>query len=618
MVSQIEIATLGDGTTTTLTPETVSQTRDGSLELLRRRLSGPLDDILLKALRKEPDQRYASVAAFAEDLRRYVDEQPVSVSWDGRLYRAKRLLRRYRTPAAALALLIVVIAITALLTARLRSDARASAALNGGATSPAQIAPRPSVAVIGFRNLSERPADQWLSTAMAEMLTTELAGDGQLRVLPAERVARAQADLDHSAARAPSQADIERLRGALASDLVVFGTFIVNEGAAPRTLRFDVRVQRAGLDPISVAGTGDEGQLFALIANVGRELRAQLGLRESSADATRSVRAALPQTTEATKLYAEGASRLRVLDAVAAKELLEQASTREPDNPMIQTALAAAWTALGYDARAATAAQKAFDSSSALGREQRLNVEGRLYDAQRKWPKAVDVYRTLWGFFSDNVEYGLQLATAQTAAGQAADALKTVEAMRQLRPPQNEDPRIDLEQAQASSALGDFPHELMAAQQALQRAEHGGSRHLIARARLLQGVSYFNQGQSGPAEQSLESARQGFIDVGDRAGAARALNSLATVLGDKQDLSRAVRMYQQALAMSEQIGDRRSMSASLNNLGVTLKDQRRPCPRARALAPARNRRSELDRHLAQQHWGCALRTGPAPGRRQVL
>src|SRR5258706_2820585 len=70
VVSQIEITTLGDGTTTTLTPEAVSQTRDGSLELLRRRLSGPLDDILLKALRKEPDQRYASVAAFAEDLRR--------------------------------------------------------------------------------------------------------------------------------------------------------------------------------------------------------------------------------------------------------------------------------------------------------------------------------------------------------------------------------------------------------------------------------------------------------------------------------------------------------------------------------------------------------------------
>src|SRR4029079_8657446 len=99
--------------------------------------------------------------------------------------------------------------------------------------------------------------------------------------------------------------------------------------------------------------------------------------------------------------------------------------SREPGNAVIQTALAAAWTSLGYDARAAAAAQKAFESSGDLGREQRLIVEGRLYAAQRKWPNAVDVYRTLWGFFSDNIEYGLQLAAAQTAAGPAKDGVQT-------------------------------------------------------------------------------------------------------------------------------------------------------------------------------------------------
>src|SRR5438128_1738926 len=108
----------------------------------------------------------------------------------------------------------------------------------------------------------------------------------------------------------------------LGSDFILFGTFVVTEGVAPRTLRIDVRIQRARQDPLSVSGTGDEGELFALISSVGRDLRVHLGLRDRSAEATRSVRAALPQTTEATKLYAEGASRLRVLDAVAAKDLL--------------------------------------------------------------------------------------------------------------------------------------------------------------------------------------------------------------------------------------------------------------------------------------------------------
>jgi len=597
VVGRVDTSTLEDGTIATVTPATVSTTRDGTVEMIRQRLSGPLDDILLKALRKEPNERYQSVAAFADDLRRCVAAQPVAVSWDGRRYRAKRLLRRYRTPIAATLLFVLLLAITTALTTQWSRD-RSGAAGNNSPPPAQPIAPRPSVAVLEFRNLSSRAEDQWLSTAMSEMLTTELAGDGQLRVLPAERVARAHVDLNQPAASALSEDAIERLRKTLASDFLVFGTFIINEHVTPRTVRMDVRIQRANMAPVSASATGDPGELFTLVAHVGRQLRAHLGLRESPDEAARNVRALFPQTTEATKLYAEGASRLRVLDAVTARDLLERAAEREPGNPMIQTALAAAWAALGYDARAANAARKAFDSSRDLGREQRLNVEGRLYGAQRKWPDAVGVYRTLWGFFSDNVEYGLQLAAAQTAAGLAADALETVKAMRRLPSPQNEDPRIDLEHGQAWSALGDFPHELDAIQQALRRAELGGARHLVARARLLEGRSYYNQGQLGLAEESLNIARQAFIDIGDRAGAASALNSLASVLGDRHELPRAELMYGQALAASEQIGDQRGMSSALNNLGVVLKDQRR----FDAARRAHERALALRREIADRNW----------------
>ena len=65
-----------------------------------------------------------------------------------------------------------------------------------------------------------------------------------------------------------------------------------------------------------------------------------------------------------------------------------------------------------------------------------------------------------------------------------------------------------------------------------------------------------------------------FVSAGDKAGAASALNSLATVLADQQDLSRAQRMYEESLAASEEVGDGRGMSAALNNLGILFKDQR--------------------------------------------
>ena len=54
---------------------------------------------------------------------------------------------------------------------------------------------RRSVAVLGFRNLPGRPQDNWLSAAFCEMLNTELAAGGELRLVSGEDVARARSEL---------------------------------------------------------------------------------------------------------------------------------------------------------------------------------------------------------------------------------------------------------------------------------------------------------------------------------------------------------------------------------------------------------------------------------------
>lgn len=70
---------------------------------LRRRLRGDLDTIVLKALRKEPDRRYPSVAALADDLGRYLEGLPVWARSDSLGYRASKFLRRNALPVAATA-----------------------------------------------------------------------------------------------------------------------------------------------------------------------------------------------------------------------------------------------------------------------------------------------------------------------------------------------------------------------------------------------------------------------------------------------------------------------------------------------------------------------------------
>jgi serine/threonine protein kinase len=77
---------------------------------LRRLLRGDLDTIVAKALKKEPKERYSSVTAFADDLRRYLRNEPISARPDTIIYRAAKFTRRHRTAMAFTTLAFVATA----------------------------------------------------------------------------------------------------------------------------------------------------------------------------------------------------------------------------------------------------------------------------------------------------------------------------------------------------------------------------------------------------------------------------------------------------------------------------------------------------------------------------
>ena len=72
-----------------------------------RLLKGDLDNIILKALRKEPERRYSSVEQFAEDIRRHQMGLPVTASKDTWNYRAGKFIQRNKISAAAAALILI-------------------------------------------------------------------------------------------------------------------------------------------------------------------------------------------------------------------------------------------------------------------------------------------------------------------------------------------------------------------------------------------------------------------------------------------------------------------------------------------------------------------------------
>jgi serine/threonine protein kinase len=86
-----------------VTPETISASRRSRQEKLSAQLGGDLDNITLMALRKEPERRYGSVEQFAEDIRRHLENLPVSAHGDSLHYRARKFATRHRAGISAAA-----------------------------------------------------------------------------------------------------------------------------------------------------------------------------------------------------------------------------------------------------------------------------------------------------------------------------------------------------------------------------------------------------------------------------------------------------------------------------------------------------------------------------------
>ncbi len=108
-INRTETIPNADGSTRAITPETVSRTREGQIEKLRRRLRGDLDNIVLMALRKEPHRRYGSAAQLAEDLRRSLEGEPVLARKDTFAYRGAKFVRRHKIGVAAAAALVLTL-----------------------------------------------------------------------------------------------------------------------------------------------------------------------------------------------------------------------------------------------------------------------------------------------------------------------------------------------------------------------------------------------------------------------------------------------------------------------------------------------------------------------------
>jgi eukaryotic-like serine/threonine-protein kinase len=490
----------------------------------------------------------------------------------------RRSVREQLTASNTVVLMLIAISlllIAAVLVDRSLSVRRLwnrSSRNDAGITSRVQA--RRSVAVLGFQNLSGREQEAWLSTALSEMLRTELAAGEKLRIISGEEVARAKQELSWKSAGSLSKDGMAKVTQDFGPDLIVVGSYTVIGDEGSLKLRLDARIQdtKSGEVIAEIAETGPETNLFDLVLRAGARLRQSLGIADLSPTEALLVRAALPSKPAAAQLYAEGLEKLRVFEALGARDRLRQAIAIDPAFPLAHSALADAWAALGYDRKAAAEATRAFQLSAGLSREDRLRVEGRYHIAMRNWSKAIDTYGMLTTLFPDNLDDGLRLAAAQVSASEGRNALSTLEALRRLSPPAGNDARIDLEAARSWNTLGEFRQMAMALSVAAEKAKAQGAQLLLARARNQQCWVFRFLAEQQQDFEACREARRIYAAAGDHGGEADTLRVFGDALSGSDSAS-AIKLYRRSLAIHRSIGHLSGEAIALNDLAVLFSHQ---------------------------------------------
>ncbi len=552
------------------------------------RISPGLDTVIRKALDKTSSQRYQTAGELRvalEGLTAGSGSGATAVAGAGAGAAGRHEARLSSGAkwgvAVGVAVLLAVGAMIGLNFGGLRGDLRSrfshsgAAAVASGATAgipvrPAQI--RPAVAVLGFKNLSGRPDEAWLSTALAEMLTTEVGAGEKLRTIPGENIARMKMNLSLTDTESYGAETLRKIRASIGSDYVLLGSYLALGNGQ---VRLDLRLESTSTGELlsSMSAQGTEMQIATLVAQVGVEIRKKLGAGQITPEDSEIVQVTLPSDPEAARAYVEALTRMRNFDTKGAQPLLEQVIKSQPHFALAHLVMARAWKNLGYLEKSKAETKLAFDYSSTLPRAERLSVEGAYDESINERAKAIEIYKSIWNFYPDEIGPGIALVDAQIADSQFKNAQAGIDGLRKLPASGMENIQIDIDEARVAQGEGDFKREIEITHRNLERARSLDARSLEADMLFMESRPLEMLGDLKGGQKTCEQARDIYAALGDQAGVSRSITCAANMLADQGDNASARRMYDQAEAIAEKIGNKNAQEVNLHDIGIIVHDQ---------------------------------------------
>ena len=430
----------------------------------------------------------------------------------------------------------------------------------------------PTVAVVGFQNNTGEPIYDWLSTELSETLTADLGDSMGVHTVATDEVAKLRTELSVPPNQSMERENLSAVRQALGANYLLMGSYTVANDGPGKLLNLDVHLEDANGDRlVSFHRSGPAKEYGKLVTEVAAELRQKLGKTRLPDAETAQLQNIYPSDSKARQLYFQALDRLRSYDAPAALDLLKQASESEPDNTVIHSALADTWSQLKHDHDAAEEARKAADLArqASLPFEYVVLAQGRAEEMNKNWDAAIKDYSLLFPHYK-HLNYGLQLARAQTEGGHTKEAIDTLNELTTLPAPIGNDPRIELARARVYAANSDFNSELTSAQAALREATKRNARLMQANAQLAICWAQQRLGRVDEAYAACNEAQNLFSAFGDNVSAAVALNDIASWLSGRGRYAEAKQLYDRAIQVNQKAGAQKDLAGACVNAARVL------------------------------------------------
>ena len=260
------------------------------------------------------------------------------------------------------------------------------------------------------------------------------------------------------------------------------------------------------------------------------------------------MKASLPSTPEAARLYSQGLQKLRLLDALAARESLEKAAALDPDHAPTHSALAEAWSDSGMNPRQKNRQSKRVELSSRSSREERLVIEGRAHKLWTRFRRRSRAIARCGSFFPTTLTTAYFSFERRSPEDTQLTPEKTLSELRQLTLSDADTARIDLAEGRIAASVSDYKRTQALAQRAANRGRSVGANLLVATALQVEADAWEHMGQAQKALELSNQARALYVSAGDRRGVARTLLTEGDVLYDQSEFEAARKKFEDAFA----------------------------------------------------------------------